>query len=82
MKTRITDSELQRFYDATSTLPRDIAVRVNSTLDADNESKEFLLGFANALFLLAKTETLPSAVQLMVAALIRECAISINNRKN
>ena len=82
MKTRITDSELQRFYDTTSTLPRDVVVHVNSILEADKESKEFLLGLASAMLLVAKIETLPSAVQLIVAASIRECAISINNRKN
>ena len=82
MKTRMTDSELQQFYNQPCVLPRDIVVYVNSILEADKESKEFLIGFASALLLLAKTETLSSSLQLIVAASIRECAISINNRND
>lgn len=81
MQTKIKRSELQQFYDTKSTLPRDIVVHVHSILEADAENEDFLLGFASALLMLAKTEKLPSDLQLIIAASIRECAVSIESRK-
>ncbi len=82
MRTRITQSELLQIYDAKSALPRDIVAHVHSILQADMENEDFLFGFASALLMLAKTESLPPDLELIVAASIRECAISVNNRRS
>lgn len=84
MKTKITRDELQTFYNAQT--PKDytqiqLTTVAKSVLEPENESKEFLIGFASGLLALAKTERLDKVSMQTCAELIRLCAVEVIDRE-
>lgn len=82
MQSKITREDILGFCDIESKIPQDIVDLTRMILQADDETEEFLLGLASGMTALMQSGELSESLKLIVASMLRECAISIRNRNS
>ena len=69
------------YRDAPLVVDDPLIAKVDSILDADNQSEDFLLGLASGQAFLLKTGGLSdSSLELVSLAILRACALSLEKR--
>jgi hypothetical protein len=83
MQTKLTKAKLLAIPNVTEILPPELTSIASEILEPNNETEEFLLGFASCLNLFT-TETiqlgLSEEVKALIIGLLQEAATSIRNR--
>jgi len=84
MRTKLTSEEIDRICAAESKMEPTIVVIASSILAPQEEDTSFLIGLASGLLAIVKAadDGIPDHVMMIIATMVRECAIEVQSRRS